>query len=423
MQIVRFKMKKISHWLYDFLIKKEFSETMATYLNVIVLCILLVAVLLVIDMLSRKILRKVSSGIATASKTKLDDLLIENRVPRRVGHLIPFMIAYWTVPHIFQDFPQTQKAAIIFLKLLAIVLVLRIARAFLNSLKSYFKTKPRLKDKPIDSYIQVFMIFAWFAGVFLALAVVADIDLWKFLAGLGTISAVIILVFRDTILGFVASIQVATNDIVRIGDWITFDKYGADGDVIEINLATVKVQNFDKTITTIPTYALISDSFKNWRGMNDSDGRRIKRAIYIKQESIKFLTSDAIEQLKKIELITTYLSDRQEKIDASNTSLGISRELQVNGRNLTNIGVFRKYMETYISQHSAVNKDMMIMARQLAPTSQGVPLEIYCFSSDKRWQNYEYIMADIFDHFLASVSYFDLELFELPSTGVYVPKN
>ena len=200
-------MKQISHWLYDFLIKKEFSETMATYLNVIVLCILLVAVLLVIDMLSRKILRKVSSGIATASKTKLDDLLIENRVPRRVGHLIPFMIAYLTVPHIFQDFPQTQKAAIIFLKLLGIVLVLRIARAFLNSLKSYFKTKPRLKDKPIDSYIQVFMIFAWFAGVFLALAVVADIDLWKFLAGLGTISAVIILVFRDTILGFVASIQ------------------------------------------------------------------------------------------------------------------------------------------------------------------------------------------------------------------------
>jgi miniconductance mechanosensitive channel len=387
----------------------------------VVLCILLVIALLIVDFLSRKILRKVSNGIAKTSKTKLDDLFIDNRVPRRVGHLIPFMIAYWTIPYIFQDFPDIKRVAIIFLQLLAIVLVLRIARALLNSLKSYFKTVPRLQDKPIDSYIQVFMIFAWFAGIFLALAVIADIDLWKFLAGLGTISAVIILVFRDTILGFVASIQVATNDIVRIGDWITFEKYGADGDVIEINLATVKVQNFDKTITTIPTYALISDSFKNWRGMNESGGRRIKRALYIKQDTIKFLQPDDIERLKQIKLISTYITDRQEKIDTSNTELGFSGELPVNGRNLTNIGVFRKYMETYISHHSAVNKDMMIMARQLAPTPQGIPIEIYCFSSDKRWQNYEYIMADIFDHFLASISYFELELFELPSTGVYVP--
>ncbi|MFT5891530.1 MAG: miniconductance mechanosensitive channel, partial [Dokdonia sp.] len=386
----------------------------------VVLCILLIIALLIVDFFSRKILRKVSNSIAVASKTKLDDLFIENRVPRRVGHLIPFMIAYWTIPYIFQDFPEVRKAAIIFLQLLAIILVLRIARALLNSLKSYFKTKPKLQDKPIDSYIQVFMIFAWFVGVFLALAVIADIDLWKFLAGLGTISAVIILVFRDTILGFVASIQVATNDIVRIGDWITFEKYGADGDVIEINLATVKVQNFDKTITTIPTYALISDSFKNWRGMNDSGGRRIKRALYIKQDTIKFLQPEDIEKLKQIKLITSYLTDRQEKIDTSNAKLGTSREIPVNGRNLTNIGVFRKYMETYISHHSAVNKNMMIMARQLAPTSQGVPIEIYCFSSDKRWQNYEYIMADIFDHFLASISYFELELFELPSTGLYI---
>ena len=416
-------MKQTSHWFYNFLIEKGLSSTVASYINLVVLCILLVIALLIVDFLSRKILRKVSNGIAKASKTKLDDLFIDNRVPRRVGHLIPLMIAYWATPYIFQDFIEIKKVAIIFLQLLAIVLVLRIARALLNSLKSYFKTIPRLQDKPIDSYIQVFMIFAWFLGVFLALAVIANINIWNFLAGLGTISAVIILVFRDTILGFVASIQVATNDIVRIGDWITFEKYGADGDVIEINLATVKVQNFDKTITTIPTYALISDSFKNWRGMNESGGRRIKRALYIKQDTIKFLQPDDIERLKQIKLISTYLTDRQEKIKISNTELGISRELPVNGRNLTNIGVFRKYMEMYISQHSAVNKDMMIMARQLAPTSQGIPIEIYCFSSDKRWQNYEYIMADIFDHFLASISYFELALFELPSTGVYVPEK
>lgn len=415
-------MKKTSHWLYDLLISKGLSDTMAMYINVIALCILLVLALLIVDVLSRKILRKVSSVIAAASKTRLDDLFIDNRVPRRVGHLIPFIIAYIAVPYVFQDFLEIQKVAIIFLQLLAIVLVLRIARAFLNSLKSYFKTKPRLKDKPIDSYIQVFMIFAWFVGVFLAFAVIADIDLWKFLAGLGTISAVIILVFRDTILGFVASIQVATNDIVRIGDWITFEKYGADGDVVEINLATVKVQNFDKTITTIPTYALISDSFKNWRGMDESDGRRIKRALYIKQDCIRFLTTEDIEKLKKITLISEYITHRQEKIEAANAELGIVNDV-INGRNLTNIGVFRKYMEMYIEHHAAINKNMMMMTRQLAPTSKGIPLEVYCFSSDKRWQNYEYIMADIFDHFLASISYFDLELFELPSAGVYVTEK
>jgi len=416
-------MEQTSHWLYSFLLDNGFSAIWASYINLIALCVVLVLVLLLIDWLSRKVLRKLSNGIALASKTKFDDLLIENRVPRRVGHLIPFMIAYWTIPYIFQDFPKLHYAATIFLQLLAIVIVLRITRALLNTLKSYFKTKPKLRDKPIDSYIQVFMIFVWFVGIFFGFAVITKMDLWKFLTGLGTISAIIILVFKDTILGFVASIQVATNDIVRIGDWITFDKYGADGDVIEINLATVKVQNFDNTITTIPTYALISDSFKNWRGMTDSGGRRIKRALYIKQESIKYLLPKDIEKLKEIQLITNYLTDRQEKIDASNEALGINRELLLNGRNMTNIGVFRKYMETYISQHSAINKEMLLMARQLAPTAKGIPIEVYCFSSDKRWQNYEYIMADIFDHFLAAVSYFDLELFELPSTGIYAPNE
>jgi miniconductance mechanosensitive channel len=203
--------------------------------------------------------------------------------------------------------------------------------------------------------------------------------------------------------------------MVHIGDWITFEKFGADGNVIEINLATVKVQNFDKTITTIPTYALISDSFKNWRGMEGSGGRRIKRAVIIRQGSIKYLSSEKVEELKKIELIKDYLDSRQKDIDAFNMSKGVDKQLLINGRNLTNIGVFRKFVESYIEKHSAINKDMMIMTRQLAPTTQGIPIEIYAFSKDKRWQNYEYIMADIFDHIIASTSYFDLEVFELPT--------
>jgi len=261
----------------------------------------------------------------------------------------------------------------------------------------------------------VFMIFAWVIGIFSSFAIITGIPFLNFITGLGAASAVIILVFKDTILGFVASIQVSINDMVRIGDWITFEKYGADGDVIEITLATVKVQNFDKTITTIPTYALISDSFKNWRGMTTSGGRRIKRALFIKQETVKYLTKDEVDSLKKIQLITSYLNSRQEDIDNHNTEKGADKEWLINGRNLTNLGVFRKYIDSYLNNHSAINKDMMIMARQLAPTPQGIPLEIYAFSSDKRWENYEYIMSDIFDHLIAALPYFDLEIFELPS--------
>ena len=318
-------------------------------------------------------------------------------------------------PYIFYDFQYAENIAFKFLNTLGVLLALRIARSVLNTVRDYLKTLPRFKDKPIDSYIQVFMIFAWAGGILSILAIVTDTEIWKFFTGLGAISAVLLLIFRDTILGFVASIQVSINDMVRIGDWITFEKYGADGDVIEINLATVKVQNFDKTITTIPTYALISDSFKNWRGMQSSNGRRIKRSVIIKQKSIHFLSLDSVNALKKIELITDYLQVRQDKIDSSNTAKGVDKSLLINGRNLTNLGVFRKYIESYLKTHPAINDEMILMTRQLEPTTAGIPLEIYAFSSDKRWQNYEHIIADIFDHILAAVPYFELEVFELPT--------
>ena len=202
--------------------------------------------------------------------------------------------------------------------------------------------------------------------------------------------------------------------MVRIGDWITFEKFGADGDVVEINLATVKVQNFDNTITTIPTYALISDSFKNWRGMDESNGRRIKRSLNIRMESVKNLSQEDILQMSKIQLISDYILQRSQDINTYNENQTIDKSLLINGRNLTNIGVFRKYMETFIEQHSAINKDMMIMVRQLQPTAQGLPIEIYAFSSDKRWKNYEFIIADIFDHMIASVNDFDLKIAESP---------
>lgn len=412
-------MKRITHLLYEHLLSIGLNESTAKYLNMLALLIALICILLIIDFISRKLLRSFFSRLANRSKTNFDDMLITNNAPRNIAHIIPLLIALEFIPMVFSDFLYFENIVEKILQVFGIVLTLWVVRSILNTLKDYFKTLPSLKDKPIDSYIQVFMIFAWVAGIMGAFAIITDTNILTFFTALGAASAVIILVFKDTIMGFVASIQVSINDMVRIGDWITFEKYGADGDVIEINLATVKVQNFDKTITTIPTYALISDSFKNWRGMTNSQGRRIKRALNIKIESIKYLTNSEITNLKKIALISDYLESSQDKINTYNTKNNIDKELLLNGRNLTNIGVFRKYAETYIQNHSAINKDMMIMVRQLAPTTQGVPIEIYAFSSDKRWANYEYIMADIFDHYLAAIKYFDLEIFELPNSASF----
>tara|TARA_R110002050_G_scaffold187590_2_gene321980 strand:- start:397 stop:1653 length:1257 start_codon:yes stop_codon:yes gene_type:complete len=412
-------MNNLKHLIYDYLVSHGTSVNTAKYLNMLALLFILIIVVSIIDFVIRKLVKLAFTKLAVRSKTNFDDLLITNKVPRNVAHIIPLLIALEFTPKVFADFPDSDIIIEKVLQVFAIILTLWIVRSLLNTFKDYLKTLPSFNDKPIDSYIQVFMIFAWLAGFMSALAIITSTPFIKFATGLGAISAVIILVFKDTILGFVASIQVSINDMVRIGDWITFEKYGADGDVIEINLATVKVQNFDKTITTIPTYALISDSFKNWRGMTSSDGRRIKRALYIKQECVKYLSDDDVEKLKNIQLISSYVDTRQNDIKSHNTQHNINKELPINGRNLTNIGVFRKYIDVYLKNHSAINKDMMIMARQLAPTTQGIPMEIYAFSSDKRWENYEYIMSDIFDHLIAALPYFELEIFELPSSSSF----
>lgn len=412
-------MTKYTHYFYDHFRDLNFTVSSAKYMNMLVLFVIAFVGIFIIDLIIRTILRFISARIASSTKSNFDDLLITNRVPANTAHVPALYLAHESIPIVFYDFEYMHIILEKVVAIIAIVLGLWIVRSLLNTLKSYFKTLPRLKDKPIDSYIQVFMIFAWTTGFLLAIAVVVELSLTKFIAGFGTVSAIILLIFKDTILGFVASIQVAINDMVRIGDWITFEKYGADGDVIEINLATVKVQNWDNTITTIPTYAMISDSFKNWRGMTNSDGRRIKRHMLIKQTSIKYLTNEDIERLKGIQLIKDYLDKMQQKLELYNVANNADKSLLINGRNLTNVGVFRKFIQTYLEQHSAINDEMLLMARQLQPTSQGIPIEIYCFSKDKRWENYEYVMSDLFDHFLAAVPYFDLEIFELPNNSTF----
>lgn len=405
-------MEYLYNHLNELLLSLKVSSYFADIISHSVLFVGLVLIILLVDYIIRKTILATFSKIAAKSKTNFDDIMVTNRVPRNVAHLIPFIIAYKFIPSLFFDNIPLQDFSKKTILVIGIILSIIGVRSVLNSIKSYFKTLPYLKDKPVDSYIQVFMIFVWLTGIFAIVAIVSGISFGVFIAGLGTVSAIIILIFRDTILGFVASIQVSINDMVRIGDWISFDKFGADGDVIEINLATVKVQNFDNTITTIPTYALISDSFKNWRGMDESKGRRIKRALNIRMESVKNLNQDEIIKLSKIQLISDYVIQRSDAINNFNQTNSIDKSLLINGRNLTNIGLFRKYMETYIEAHSAINKDLMVMVRQLQPTAYGLPIEIYAFSSDKRWQNYEYIIADIFDHLIASVPDFDLVISE-----------
>jgi len=390
------------------------SENIASFLSISGLFILLTILIYIVDVVLKKIIRATFAKIANKSKTDFDDIMLENRVPGSIAQIVPYILTYNLIPSLFNGFENGKEFCEKTILLVGIGLTIWGVRNVLNSLKIYFKTLSFLKDKPVDSYIQVFMIFVWMTGIFGTVAIITGISFFKFIAGLGTVSAIIILVFRDTILGFVASIQVSINDMVRIGDWITLEKFGADGDVIEINLATVKVQNFDNTITTIPTYALISDSFKNWRGMDESNGRRIKRSLNIRMESVKNLSQDDILKMSKIQLISDYILQRSQDINTYNENHTIDKSLLINGRNLTNIGVFRKYMETFIEQHSAINKDMMIMVRQLQPTAQGLPIEIYAFSSDKRWKNYEFIIADIFDHMIASVNDFDLKIAESP---------
>ncbi len=408
-------MTRIQHFFYDYFLSVGMSEVTAKWINMLCLLVILSIFLFITDRITRKIIIKFSEAFSQRTKTNFDNLLVSHRAPRRIAHLVPLILTINLFPIVFHDFPHFEKYVLMLIKVYGIILIIWIIRSVLNTLESYFKTLPRLKDKPIDSYIQVTMLFIWTIGIATILAILINLSFLKFFTTLGAASAIILLIFKDTILGFVASIQVAINDSVRIGDWITMEKYGADGSVIEISLNTVKVQNFDMTITNIPTFALISDAYKNWRGMQASGGRRIKRSILIKATSISYLNDSDIERLKGIQLVKPYLETRQKDIVTHNHAYDIDKSVLINGRNLTNIGVFRKYIQTYIENHSAINKDMTIMVRQLEPTPEGLPLEIYCFSSDKRWENYEYIIADIFDHALAAVPYFGLEVFEYPT--------
>ena len=391
------------------LIQNGFNADVAEISTLGIVLLAYILITLVLFWVSRKFILGLFYRISRKTKSTFDDILLEHKIPKLLSYFPAIFILHKLIPDLFDKQNWIENI----FEALTVIVALALVRALLKSLRDYLKTLKSFKDKPIDSYIQVIMIVLWFIGGIVILSILTGTEVGTFLTTLGALSAVLLFVFKDTILGFVASVQITINDTVRIGDWISMPNNNADGTVMKISLSSVQIQNFDNTITSIPTYKLISDSFVNWRGMSESSGRRIKRSLLIKVSSIRFLKDEEIEPLKKINLMEGVIQEKDADIKSYNAVSKVDKSLLINGRNLTNIGLFRIYTEAYLQKHPMVNKEMTLMCRQLAPTPQGVPIEVYVFSKDKVWENYEHIVADIFDHLLASTQYFHLECFEL----------
>ena len=403
----------------EFLNNQNIDIGLAWWIDFIVTSSLLLLISSLLATVSKTVSKNILIKLSRQTKTHLDDYLLSSGFPKYISRVIPYVFLLSIVPFWIVDSPTTTSNVTLLLNVYGVIVSIWIFRSILQTLRSFLLTLDSFKDKPIDSYVQVFMLLIWIIGIIVIFSILTGKEVGYFLTAMGALSAVLLLIFKDTILGFVASIQIAANDLVRIGDWVTMEKYGADGDVIEINLSTVKIQNFDKTITTIPTYNLISDSFKNWRGMAESAGRRIKRSILISTPSIRFLESGELEKLRQIERISTYLSERTSEIDQDNQTSKSDKSIAINGRNLTNLGVYRQYVENYLKTHPKISDQLTVMCRQLPANQFGATtLEVYAFSVEKDWVMYEHLTADIFDHLLSALRYFELESYEVGSPKI-----
>jgi miniconductance mechanosensitive channel len=364
---------------------------------------------------TRLVIIRLVKRIITKTNTLWDDRLYEHRVFRNAAMILIAVVVCISVPHVFRYHPTWMSRADAVSKMVIVLTVMFACNAILNALVSILEATEKFSDKPIRSYKQVTKIVIYLVGIVMILAFAIGQSPLYILGGFGAVTAILLLVFRDPILGFVASIQMSAIDLVRIGDWITVDKYGADGEVFEINLTTVKVRNFDMTVTIVPSYALVSESFRNWRGMDEGEGRRIKRHLNIKISSIRYCDEELFNKLLKVQRIRPYLEQKKAEIDAHNSALGLSKDNLIDGRQLTNIGIFRKYAFNYLEQNPYINTSMTFMVRQLQPNENGLPIEVYAFSKEKRLEDFEAVAADIFDHLLAAVPFFDLEIFQSPS--------
>ena len=377
--------------------------------------LLLIIVSIITYFITIKILLGIIHKLTKKSKTKWDDILIERKFFRKLSYLVPSYLIYIFTPLILGNYSQTVSIIQAALTIYMIIVILLAINAFLNVISDIYQDFTISKKKPIKGYIQVAKIIILVIGGIVVLANLFGKNPLGLLGGLGAFSAVLLLVFKDPILGFVSGIQLSANNMLAPGDWISMPKYNADGTVIDVALTTVKVQNWDKTISTIPTYSLISDSFKNWKGMEESGGRRIKRSLNIDLKSIKFCTPDMLDKYSKIEYVKDYVENTEKKLVEYNTSKNIDNSVLVNGRRQTNIGVFRAYLRGYLSNHPNVNEGMTFLIRQLQPTEKGIAIEIYVFSKIQEWAKYEDLQSDIFDHVLAVVPEFDLRVFQNPT--------
>jgi miniconductance mechanosensitive channel len=397
----------ITNWLAEF----DINPPLDKYLSVVLTILFITVVCILANFITKQIVIRIITHILKRHDYSWGNILLERKVFRKLSHVVPAVIIF----SFAMTYPTYQslieKAAIMYV----IIVSLTVINSLLTAANDIYQTYEISKIRPIKGYIQVVKIVMITLGIIMVVATLIGESPLILLSGFGALSAVFMLVFKDSILGLVAGVQLSSNDMVRVGDWIEMPKYGADGDIIDISLNTVKVQNWDKTITTIPSYALISDSFKNWRGMQTAGGRRIKRAIFFDTTSIQFCTDEMLEKFKEIQLLTDYLNERGKEISEFNANMHIDRTSPVNGRAFTNIGVFRAYITNYLHNHPGINQDMTLMVRQLAPTENGLPLEIYAFTSDVNWAFYESVQSDIFDHLFAVAPEFGLRIFQNPT--------
>ena len=388
---------------------QEFTKSLfsgqwyTSYLLIGMLC-------LVAYFITSRILLRTVSHLFKKTSTKFDDILIEERVFNKLPFLVPLVILYNSKDLLYWNNLLDR----VILSTIALIFLYSL-NALINALNEMFKLTDLSKKFSIKSYTQIGKLLINIFGIIVVIAVLTGNSPVYLLSGLGALTAVLILVFKDTILSLVSSVQISSNDLFKVGDWVEAPQFGADGDVIDIALHSVKIQNWDKTISVIPTNKLIDSSFKNWRGMAESGGRRIKRSINIDMSSIKFCTNEMIDRYSKYNVIANYLKVKLKEVQRFNIENNITDESLINGRSLTNIGTFRAYIEGYLRNHNKIHDEMTFLVRQLSPSANGLPIEIYVFSNDTDWLNYEKIQADIFDHLLAVVSEFELKVFQNPS--------
>ena len=408
-------MDQIEIWIEQLLVAIGVTADAAVYLRLLILCLLIIPLAGISFVLSKKIIINYIYRLFKKSPIKWDDVLVDYKVLNNLAHIVPAVLVRVVAPAVFRDFesilPLVIKLTDIYLMIASFTIVLAILKIAELGLSKH----PAFRDKPLMSYFQLVRIILFIVIFILTLSVLLNKSPIYFLSAFGAMTAIILLIFKDTILGLVASVQISSNDMVRVGDWVEMPKFNADGDVVAINLNTVKVRNWDKTITTIPTYYFITDSFKNWRGMVETGGRRIKRSILINTQTVKFIDPETREDYKKYHLVSQYIDERQKEIEASNSDNNIDVSVLINGRRMTNLGVFRKYIESYLKNNPNIRQDMTILVRQLAIEERGVPIEIYCFTNTTAWVAYEAMQADVFDHLLAAAVYFELEIFQQPT--------